>query len=100
MSEEQKQTQRDREICHELRMRRGHAVTLSIHLLRPLLLDPAFEAEVQCFARHLPGEHEHDFDFARRPDEGCVDYAEALGHECQPGAEVGYRVIGILSTCC
>ena len=44
----------------------------------------------------MSGKHEEDFDLARRPDEGHVDYAERLGDEGEPGAEVGEGVGGVL----
>ena len=67
-----------------------------MHLNRSLLLQDAFEDEVEHLAGHLSGEHEQDLDFAGRPDQRGINDAETLGHERQPGAEVGDRVIGVL----
>lgn len=44
----------------------------------------------------MAGEHEEDLDLARGPDQGHVDDAEGLGEEGEPGAEVGYGVVGVL----
>ena len=44
----------------------------------------------------MSAEHEENFDLARRPDERHVDYAERLGDEGEPGAQVGERVGGVL----
>ena len=63
---------------------------------RSLLLYNPLKREIQRLAAHLPGEHEQDFDLARRPYQRYVGDAEALGHESEPGAEVGEAVSGVL----
>ena len=73
-----------------------HAVSLSMHLNRSLLLQDTFEDEVENLASHLPGEHEQDLDFAGRPDQRGINDAETLGHEGQPSAEVGDGIVRVL----
>lgn len=82
----------------ELRVAAGHAIAFSglVDALGPLFFDEALEGEVDGLAGKLAGEHEHDLGFARGPDQGDVDDAEGLGHEGQPGAEVGDGVGGVL----
>lgn len=96
MSQQEEKRQAQREKGHELCVRRRHAVTLAVHLFRPLLLQKALQAEIQRFAGHLAAEHQEDLDFARRPDQRGVDDAEPLRHERQPGAEVGNGIVRIL----
>ena len=67
-----------------------------MHLNRSLLLQDAFEDEVENLASHLPGEHEQDLDFTGRPDQRGINDAETLGHERQPGAEVGDGIVRVL----
>ena len=67
---------------------------------RSLCFYKALEEEVEGLAAHLAGEHEQDLDLAGGPDQSYVDYAEGLGHEGKPGAEVGYGVVGVLEGGC
>ena len=96
MSKKQEQCQAQREEGNELGMRGWHPVSLPMHLLRSFLFQYAFQGEIKSLACHLPAEHHEDLDFAGRPDQRCVDDAEALGNEGQPGAEVGNGIIGVL----
>ena len=63
---------------------------------RSLCFYEALEEEVEGLAAHLAGEHEEDLNLAGGPYQGDVDYAEGLGDEGEPGAEVGYEVVGVL----
>ena len=97
----------------------GHAVTFAVHFCdqpymnmplsgltinngevrhtrRPFLLDQPLQEKIQELTPKLPNAHEHDLGFAGGPYQGRVDDAESLGHEGEPGAEVGYWVVGIL----
>ena len=67
---------------------------------RPLLLDQSFQQEVERLAPHLPGKHQEYLHFARRPYQGHVDDAQGLRSEREPGAEVGYGVVGVLGADC
>ena len=68
------------------------------HTRRPLLLDHPLEQEIEDFTAELPGAHEYYLNLARGPYERCVDYAESLGDEGEPGAEVRYWVVRVLQT--
>lgn len=82
----------------ELGVAAGHAVTLAraVDARRAFPLDDALQGKVDGLAAELACEHEDDFGFAGGPDQGRVDDAEGLGHEGEPGAEVGYWVGGVL----
>jgi hypothetical protein len=67
-----------------------------MHLLGALFFEYSFQGEIEGFASQLSAEHEEDFDFAGRPDEGRIDHAEALRDKSQPGAEVRYWITWIL----
>lgn len=82
----------------ELGVAAGHAVALAgaVDARRALLLDDALQGKVDGLAGELAGEHEDDLSLAGGPDQGRVDDAKGLGHEGEPGAEVGYWVGGVL----
>lgn len=72
-------------------MAAGHTIPFArlVDPLRSFFFDDALQGEIDSFAGELAGKHEEDFGFARGPDQGDVDDAEGLGHEGEPGAEVG-----------
>jgi hypothetical protein len=67
-----------------------------VHLFRSLFFQYTLQGKIEGLACHLSAEHHEDFDFAGRPDQGCVHNAEPLGDERQPSAEVGKRIVWIL----
>lgn len=102
--EEEKEGERDGEEADELSVGGGHAVALAVHFYRilasqillccvgegtprSLLLDPALQAPVEAFTRHLTSKHHHNLDLAIAPYQGRVDDAEALRDESEPCAE-------------
>ena len=63
---------------------------------RPFFFDQPLERKVGGLAGELSREHEDHFGFARGPDQGCVDDAERLRDEGEPGAEEGDGVVWVL----
>ena len=125
VSQEEEKGKGSGEVSEELGVGGGHAIAFAVHLyaqnislatrLHPavrlreylerlgtfgsFLFYKSFQEEIKRFATQLSGEHEEDLDLARRPDERHVDYAERLGDEGEPGAEVGEGVGGVLGGC-
>jgi len=94
--DEQEERDRDAPEGHELGVRARHAVALAVDAAGALFLDQPLEGKVGGLAGELAGEGERYLSLAGRPDEGCVDDAEGLGEEGEPGADVGDVIVGIL----
>ena len=87
--------------CHAfLCLSACHLVNIKTCLVltsRTLLLEVTFEHPIEGLTGHLAGEHEANLNLAIRPYQRCIDYAQPLRHESQPGTEVGDAVRGVLA---